>query len=111
MIDILLRFPSREAAAQIGMALGYTTQDPETGDYQTTQATLDLAVCVIGQHYIPTGETTTGPNGEPVPVLAGDGEYWVMVRSLIDMPIPAEIEPFIVKRDFEDPTIPNQQWA
>jgi hypothetical protein len=111
MIDILLRFPSREAAAQIGMALGYTTQDPETGDYQTTQATLDLAVCIIGEHFAPNGETTEGPNGESVPVLVGDGQYWVMVRSLVDMEIPPEVQPFVVERNPDDPTIPNQAWA
>lgn len=111
MIDLLLLFDSRTQAAQIGMALGYTTQDPETGDYQTTQATLDLAVCIIGEHYAPNGETITGPNGEPVPVLAGDGKYWVMVRSLVDMQIPDAIQPFIVQRNPADPTQPQQQWA
>ena len=111
MIDLLLRFSSREQAAQIGMALGYTTQDPETGEWQTTQATLDLAVCIIGEHFMPTGEATEGPNGEPVPVLAGDGNYWVMVRSLVDMEIPEAIQPFIVQRDPADPTQPQQRWA
>lgn len=111
MIDILLRFNSREQAAQIGMALGYTTQDPETGDWQTTQATLELAVCIIGEHFIPTGETTDGPTGTLVPVLAGDNKFWVMVRSLVDIEIPDSIRSFIVVPDPDDPTIPNQRWA
>jgi len=111
MIDILLKFDSQEQAGLIGEQLGYTTRDPETGEFQTTQATLTLAICVIGVHYYPDGTTTEGPNGEQIPNLKADNQYWVMVRSLVDMPIPAEIQPFIVDRDFEDPNIPNQQWA
>lgn len=111
MIDLLLKFPSREVAAQVGQGLGYSTQDPDTGEWQTTQATETLAICVIGEHWVPTGETTTGPMGEPVPVYAGDGQWWVMVRSLVDMAIPAEIQPFIVQPDPENPAIPNQRWA
>jgi len=111
MIDVLLKFANQTQAAQVGQALGYTTQDPETGEWHTTQATETLAICVIGEHWVPTGETTTGPNGEPVPVMAGDGHWWVMVRSLVDMAIPAEIQPFIVVPDPENPAIPNQRWA
>ena len=111
MIDVLLKFPSQLVAAQVGQGLGYSTQDPESGEWRTAQATLDLAICVIGEHYAPTGETTTGPSGEPVPVMAGDGKWWVMVRSLVEIELPAEILPFIVDRDPESPAIPNQVWA
>lgn len=111
MIDLLLKFPSQLVAAQIGQGLGYSTQDLETGEWSTTQATLELGICVIGEHYIPTGETTEGPTGEPVPVLAGDGQWWVMVRSLVDMAIPAEIQPFIVQPNPSDQAIPNRVWA
>jgi hypothetical protein len=111
MIDVLLKFPSQEVAAQVGQGLGYSTQDPKTGEWRTTQATLDLAICVIGEHYAPTGETTEGPSGEPVLVMAGDGKWWVMVRSLVDMAIPAEIQSFIVVPDPANPAIPNQVWA
>lgn len=111
MIDLLLRFPSQLVAAQVGQGLGYSTQDPETGEWQTTQATLDLGICVIGEHFLPTGETIEGPMGEHVPVLAGDGQWWVMVRSLVDMPIPAEIQAFIVQPNPADATIPNRVWA
>ena len=62
MIDVLLKFANQTQAAQVGQALGYTTQDPETGEWHTTQATETLAICVIGEHWVPTGETTTGPN-------------------------------------------------
>ena len=111
MIDVLLKFPSQLVAAQVGQGLGYSTQNPETGEWRTTQATLDLAICVIGEHYAPTGATTEGPSGEPVPVMAGDGKWWVMVRSLVDIAIPAEIQSFIVVPDPENPAIPNQVWA
>jgi hypothetical protein len=109
--DVLLRFDSQLQAAQVGQSLGYSAQDPETGEWKTTQATLDLAICVIGEHYIATGETTEGLNGEPVPVLAGDAKWWVMVRSLIEMTLPEQILPFIVERDPENPAIPNRVWA
>lgn len=111
MQDFLLKFPSREVAAQVGEQLGYTTINPETGEISTTQATLTLAICVIGVHYYPDGTTTEGPNGEQVPNLVGDNQYWVMVRSLVDMEVPPEIEPFVVDRNPDDPTIPNQTWA
>jgi hypothetical protein len=109
--DVLLRFDSQTQAAQIGQALGYSTQDTDTGEWKTTQATLDLAICVIGEHYKPTGETTEGPSGELVPVMAGDGKWWVMVRSLVEIELPAEILPFIGERDPANPAIPNQVWA
>lgn len=111
MIDKLLRFQSQLVAAEVGEQLGYTTKDPKTGEYQTTQATLDLAICVIGEHSYPNGETTEGPNGEQVPVFVGDGQWWVMVRSLIDVEIPAEVLPFVVESNPADPMIPNRVWA
>ena len=111
MIDLLLKFQSQEQAGLIGEQLGYTIRDPETGEFHTTQATLDLAICVIGVHHYPDGTTTEGPNGEQVPNLVADNQYWVMVRSLVDMDLPPEIQPFIVEPNPEDPTIPNQRWA
>ena len=109
--DVLLRFDTQTQAAQIGQALGYSTQDLDTGEWQTTQATLELAICVIGEHYAPTGETTEGPNGEQVPVFAGDGKWWVMVRSLVEIELPVQILPYIVERDPANLAIPNQVWA
>ena len=111
MIDILLKFDSQEQAGLIGEQLGYTTRDPETGAWNTTQATLTLAICVIGVHYYPDGTTTEGQNGEQIPNLVADNQYWVMVRSLVDIDLPPEILPFIVEPNPEDPTIPNQRWA
>ena len=111
MIDVLLQFASQDQAAAIGEQLGYTVRDPETGAWDTTTATLTLAICVIGEHYYPDGTTTTGLHGEPVPMLKGDNRYWVMVRSLIEIPLPVEILPFIVARDPSNPEIPTQIWA
>lgn len=95
MIDLLLCFPSQAAAAQIGQALGYTVPDG-AGGWNTTEATLTLAVCVIGEHY--QGET-------------GDGKWWVMVRSLVNIPVPEAIIPYIVQPDPSNPAIPNRVWA
>lgn len=91
MIDLLLRFPSQAAAAQIGQALGYTVPDGQ-GGWKTTQATLSLAVCVIGE-------------------WLNDDHWWVMVRSLEDIPVPPAIQPYIVARDENNPAIPNTVWA
>jgi hypothetical protein len=111
VIDLLLKFDSQEQAGLIGEQLGYTTRDPETGEFHTTQATLTLAICVIGVHYYPDGTTTEGPNGEQIPNLKADNQYWVMVRSLVDMEIPPEVQPFIVERNPDDPTQPQNRWA
>ena len=111
MIDLLLKFDSQEQAGLIGEQLGYTTRDPETGAWNTKQATLTLAICVIGVHYYPDGTFTEGPNGEQIPNLKADNQYWVMVRSLVDMDLPPEILPFVVERNPDDPTIPSQTWA
>lgn len=111
MLDVLLRFDSEAQAAQIGMALGYTTQDPDTKAFSVTQATMDLAACVIGAHWKPDGTTTAAPDGTQVPNYVSDNKWWVMVRSMKDLEIPKEIQPFIVTPDPNNPAIPNQRWA
>lgn len=108
MIDCLLKFDSQVAAAQVGMALGFTTQDAESKEFKTTQATLDMAICVIGEHYV--------PNVDPELPPVGDGKYWVMVRymkDVEDLPPGAweAIQPYIVVPDDNDPTIPANKWA
>ena len=112
MLDVLLSFPSQTAAAQLGMAFGYTTQDEETKEFRTTQATLDMAVCVIGEHFIPQPNDV---NGDPAPPI-GDGKWWVMIRSMKDvesLPPGAwdAIQPYLVIPNDEDPSIPKQRWA
>ncbi len=90
MIDLLLCFPSQTAAAQVGQALGFTMPDGN-GGWNTTEATLTLAVSVIGEHN-------------------GDGKWWVLVRSLVEMPIPDAITPYIVTPDPNNPAIPKRDW-
>lgn len=90
MLDRLLCFPSQEVAAQIGAAMGYSTN--VGGVWKTTQATESLGICVIGEH-------------------RGDGKWWVMVRSLLDIPVPQSIQQFIVIPDDGNPQIPNRKWA
>lgn len=112
MIDSLLCFSSREQAIQVGAALGFTKIDAETGEASTTQATLDMAICIIGQHFVPQPNDA---EGNPVPPV-GDSKYWVMVRymkNVEDLPPGAwdAIQPYIVVPDPEDPTIPKQTWA
>ena len=102
MIDVLLRFPSQEVAAQIGAGMGYSMPDGQ-GGWKTTQATLTLGICVIGEHFRP------GPT--PADPWVGDGQWWVMVRSLVDIPIPDAVAQFVVPRDPTNPAIPNQKWA
>lgn len=101
MIDALLRFKSQEEAAQVGQALGFTKINPETGNVTTTQATLDTAVCVIGEHFI---------DG------TGDGKWWVLVRYLKneqDLPpgALAAVQPYMVQPDENNPAIPKNRWA
>ncbi len=63
---------------------------------------------MIGIHYYPDPEEV---DEEGNPVLKADNQYWVMVRSLVDIDIPPEIQPFIVERDPNNPQIPSQTWA
>lgn len=96
MLDLLLKFPDKQTAIQLGAALGFTKQD-EQGEWNTTTATNELAILVIGEHHYPTGATVEGPFG-PQPVMQGDGLWWVMLRALVPMPVPPEADPFIVWR-------------
>lgn len=110
MIDLLLCFPNYTTAAQVGVALGFTEQNGD-GTFRTTQAAQTLAICVIGEHWYPSGQTITGDRGQTIPVFVGDGQWWVMVRSLVEMPVPEAIQSYIVTPDSQNPLIPNQRWA
>lgn len=112
MIDSLLCFNSQLQAAKVGEALGFTKINPETQKISTTQATLDTAVCVIGEHYIPQPDDA---EGNPVPPK-GDGKLWVLVRYLkdeADLPpgAMAAVKPFMVEPDDNNPAIPKNRWA
>lgn len=115
MIDLLLSFPTFEIATQVGVASGYVEVDDIDNPQQieTIQANFNMAICVIGEHFVPTGEV----DAEGSPTHVGDGKWWVLVRSLQDIDLPAEIQPFIVWSSQsgepmpDDPAIPKRQWA
>lgn len=112
MIDLLLKFPSRDVAVQVGQALGVTSPSEEVqGTFETIQADHELAVCIIGEHFVPTGNVLTDPEGGEYPEMVGDGAWWVMIRSIPDQPVPPELQPYAVTPNPADPTIPNRRWA
>lgn len=75
MTDFILRFGSRQVAEQFGIANGFAAAN-ENGDVQSSLASHTHALCVIGEHN-------------------GDGQYWVLFRDLVGIPIPAGSEQFI----------------
>ena len=96
MIDYLLKFPSKEAAEQFGITNGFAVPD-EDGVVQSSLASHEHALCVIGDH---------------------EGQYWVLFRDLIGIPIPAGGEQFIhwsstssLPRPTDDPAVPNTFWC
>jgi hypothetical protein len=108
MIDYLLKFPSKQVAEQFGIANSFAALD-ENGEVQSSLASHTHALCVIGEHN-------------------GDGQYWVLFRDLIGIPIPAGGEQFIywcsewtvedeagteipVPRPESNPDVPNTFWA
>jgi len=98
MIDYLLKFPSKAAAEQFGIANGFAAPD-ESGEVQSNLASHTHALGVIGEH-------------------DGDGQYWVLFRDLIGIPIPEGGEQFIHwsstsgdPRPTDDPTVPNTFWC
>jgi hypothetical protein len=97
MIDYLLKFPSREVAVQFGLANGFAVID-EDGNEQITLASHEYALCVVGEHN-------------------GDGQWWVLFRDLVGIPIPAGGEQFIAwssdsgEQRPTDESTPNIFWA
>jgi len=75
MTDYLLKFASKQIAEQFGIANGFAALD-ENGEVQSSLASHTHALCVIGEHN-------------------GDGQYWVLFRDLVGIPIPAGGEQFI----------------
>ena len=110
--DYLLKFPSKEYAEQFGVANGFAAPD-ENGVVQTTLASHEHALCVIGEHWLLQADI----DGEPQPAI-GDGQYWVLFRDLIGIPIPAGAESLIhwtstsgEPRPTDDPSVPNTFWS
>jgi hypothetical protein len=75
MIDYILKFPSKEVAEQFGIANGFAAPD-EDGVIQSSLASHEHALCIIGEHN-------------------GDGQWWVLFRDLVGIPIPEGGEQFI----------------
>lgn len=74
MTDYILRFPSKAIAEQFSIANGFSTSN-ENG-VQTSLASHEYAICVIGEHN-------------------GDGQWWVLFRDLVGIPIPEGGEQFV----------------
>jgi len=108
MRDYILKFPSKQIAEQFGIAKGFAAPD-ENGEVQSSLASHTHALCVIGEHN-------------------GDGQYWVLFRDLVGIPIPEGGEQFIfwasdwtveddagseikVPRPEFNPDVPNIFWA
>lgn len=131
MTDYILKFPSKEAAQQFGLANGFAVQD-ESGNIVSTIASHEHALYEIGEHFIVqqtdvTNESETESIIEQLATI-GDGLYWVLFRDLVDIPIPPGGETFIhwssnqttldkdgnetaIPRPTSDPNIPNVWWA
>ena len=108
MIDYILKFQSKEAAEQFGIANGFAATDKD-GEIQPAPASHTQALHVIGEHFVGGDEDT--------PAI-GDGKYWVLFRDLIGIPIPEGGEAFIYwtsasgePRPTDDPATPNAFWA
>jgi hypothetical protein len=95
MTDYLLKFPSKAVAEQFGIANGFAALD-ENGEVQSSLASHTHALCIIGEH-------------------EGDGQYWVLFRDLIGIPIPEGAEVFIywssASGEPKPEDCPQQFWA
>src|SRR6478609_6246749 len=101
--------------------MGYTS-DPAVGSPTTCLASHGHAIHIIGEHQIPTGETITD-DFVTLPVMAGDGKWWVLFRCPHDMEVTEAIAPFLVWASFfvdpegkplprpSDPRIPAVFWS
>jgi len=94
MTDYLLRFDSKLDFDALAEAQGLAVVDPATGEVSPTLATFTYAQVIIGEHFVPTGGTVTGPDGLPVPELAGDGFHWVLFRELEPVPAITALAPY-----------------
>ena len=118
MTDYILRFPSKTIAEQFGIANGFAAAD-ENGEVQSSLASHTHALCIIGEHFVGGDEETPA---------TGDGQYWVLFRDLVGIPVPAGGEQFIfwssdwtitddagseisVPRPEFNPDVPTVFWA
>ena len=109
MTDYLLKFPFKQVAEQFGIANGFAQLDEESGVVVSSLASHTHALCEIGEHN-------------------GDGNFWVLFRDLVGIPIPEGGEQFIfwssnmtitdaagsvisVHRPEFNPDVPSVFWA
>ena len=94
MIDYLLKFPSKQVAEQFGITNDFASE--QEGEVVSNLASHTHALAIIGEH-------------------EGDGQYWVLFRDLIGIPIPEGAEQFIHwTSDSGEPrpeTSPQLSWA
>jgi len=84
MQDYLLKFPSKAVAEQFAVASGYAVDN--AGVVETTLATHEYALHEIGEHFVGGDEETPA---------TGDGQYWVLFRDLVGLPVPEGADQFI----------------
>lgn len=94
MRDLLLKFPSKQIAEQFGIANGFSSE--QEGEIVSNLASHTHALHVIGEH-------------------EQDGQYWVLFRDLVGIPVPEGAEQFINwTSDSGEPrpeTSPQLDWA
>ena len=111
MTDYILRFPSVDFAQQFGIANGFAAID-ENGDVQSSLASHTHALCVIGEHFVEQPDI----DGEQQPLI-GDGQYWILFRDLVGIPVPDGGEHFIIWSSASgedrptDGSVPMTWWA
>ena len=72
MQDYILKFPSKSAAEQFGIASGFASE--VDGEVASNLASHTHAMCVVGDY---------------------QGAWWVLFRDLVGIPIPEGAEQFI----------------
>lgn len=72
MIDYLLKFPSKSAAEQFGIANGFASE--VDGEVVSNLASHEHAMCVVGDY---------------------GGAWWVLFRDLVGIPVPDGADQFI----------------
>ena len=94
MQDYILRFPSKLAAEQFGVASGFASE--VDGEVVSNLASHEHAMCVVGDY---------------------EGSWWVLFRDLVGIPIPEGGEQFIHWSSTSgeprptDESTPNIFWA
>jgi hypothetical protein len=72
MIDYLLKFPSKSAAEQFGIASGFASE--VDGEVVSNLASHEHAMCVVGDY---------------------NGAWWVLFCDLVGIPVPDGAEQYI----------------